>query len=171
MVKTLKNRRGYSLSEAMITVAIVGILVSVAAPLLRNFVNFWRMNTARQEIQRDVRASLDLINRFLRQAKRSQVQIDRADANQPPYSRITFMMEDTREVKFYQSANKLFISVTSGTVTSTRMITDRVGYIAFTYPRTNDNTIISVATTMQSPTYLGGKKALQLSIQKVRIMN
>ena len=25
--------------------------------------------------------------------------------------------------------------------------------------------------TMQSPTYRGGKKALQLSIQKVRVMN
>ena len=36
---------------------------------------------------------------------------------------------------------------------------------------TDDPSIVSVAVTMQAPTYLGGKKALQLSISKVRIMN
>lgn len=170
----IKSSRGYSLSEAMITVAIVGTLTAVSAPLLRNMINFWRQTTARIEIERDVRSSLDTINRFLRQARKSSVVISRA-GTQPPFSKISFTTAADQNVSFYQSANSLIMTYSSSTAASSAVTTStlslRVGYIAFTYPRTDDNTIISVATTMQSPTYLGGKKALQLSISKVRIMN
>ena len=50
-------------------------------------------------------------------------------------------------------------------------ITGNLRYIAFTYPRSDDPTIISVAVTMEKATYEGGTKALELSIEKVRIMN
>jgi hypothetical protein len=61
----------------------------------------------------------------------------------------------------------LALNGTSNTTT----LSKNIGYIAFTYPRTDDVSIISVAVTMQTPTYLGQKKTLQLSIQKVRVMN
>lgn len=167
------SRNGYTLSEAMITVAILGILAGVGAPLMRNMINFWRQTTARYEIERDVRVGLSNINRFMRQAKKSAVTIDRFDADQPPWSRVSFWTVSNDYVRFYQQGNKLFMVYTSTATgfTTTSKLSERVGYIAFTYPKTQDPSIISVATTMQAPTYLGGKKALQLSIQKVRIMN
>ena len=82
----MKSTRGYTLIEAMVTVAIVATLSAVAAPLLVNMTNFWRQTTARNEIERDVRVSLDTINRFARQAQSSTVVLDQV-AGQPPYSR------------------------------------------------------------------------------------
>ena len=60
---------------------------------------------------------------------------------------------------------------TLGGTISKSILSHNIGYIAFTYPRTDDTSLISVALTTQSRTYKGGLKALQLSIQKVRIMN
>ena len=163
------NKKGYTLTEAMMTVAILGILGGSAAPIMVRINNFWRQTTARNEIERDVRASLDQINRSLRQADRRTINIDQV-SGQPPFSRITFNVEDGSRIQFYQDGNKLVMVRSTNTVTTSEL-SRRVGFIAFTYPRTDDPSIVSVAMTMQAPTYLGGKKALQLSISKVRIMN
>lgn len=162
--------KGYTVAELMITVAIMGILAAVAAPLLVRMTNFWRQTSARGDIQRDVRNSLDMINRFLRQADSGTVQIDQK-TGQPPYSRLAMSTLDGKRITFWQDGYNLKMSVSSGTATTTSNLSSRVGYIAFSYPRTDDISIVSVAITMQAPTYLGGKKTLQLSIQKVRVMN
>lgn len=166
MAMNLKSTRGYSLAEVLVTVAILSILASVAAPLLIQMTNFWRQTTARYEIQRDARASLDRIDRFLRQAQGGTVVLDQV-SGQPPYSRATFTSIQGQAISFYQTGGTLYMKLGNNVST----LSQRLGYIAFTYPRTDDTSIISVALTMQSPTYRGGKKALQLSIQKVRIMN
>ena len=163
--------RGYTLSEMMVTVAIVGVLSAVATPLLVNMTNFWRQTLARNTIQRDVRASLDNINRFARQAIAGTVVIDQA-SGQPPFSRISFNVLTSSgtigsPVSFYQQNNKLYMSRDNQVL----LLSSNIAYLTFSYPRTDDVGIISVAVTAQAPTYLGGSKALQLSIQKVRIMN
>lgn len=162
----LRSECGYTLTEAMMTVAIVGILAGMAVPLMVNMTNFWRQTNARSVIARDVRSSVDLINRFVRQAQGSTVIIDSV-AGQPPYSRISFTSIQGQSISFYQTNNKLFMK--NGTSIST--LSSNIAYIAFTYPRTDDVSLISVALTVQAPTYLGNTKELQLSIQKVRIMN
>ncbi|OGS12692.1 MAG: hypothetical protein A2234_03040 [Elusimicrobia bacterium RIFOXYA2_FULL_58_8] len=162
----LKRKRGYTLVEVMMTVAIIGIVGGMAVPLLMNMTNFWRQTTARNAIQRDVRTSLDMINRFARQAKSSTVVID-AVSGQPPCSRLTYTSIQGETVVFYQTGNKLYMSLAG----KTTMLTENLAYVAFTFPRTDDITLLSVAITAQSATFRGGKKALQLSIQKVRIMN
>lgn len=163
-------RRGYTLVEMMITVAILGTVITLASPLMMQMTNFWRLTSARYTIQRDVRTSLDLINRLTRQAQSPTVVIDSA-AGQPPCSRLSFSYTNADgnvvPVSFYQSGNKLYMN-NNGNVA---LLASSLAYIAFTYPRTDDVTIISVAMTMQSATFRGGKKALQLSIQKVRVMN
>lgn len=159
-------KKGYTLIEMMIVVGIIGVVFSSAYPLMRQMTNFWRLTTARNNIQRDVRVSLDTINRFSRQAVASTVVLDQA-AGQPPYSRCTFTSVQGKTVSFYQSGNRLFMSMDG----KDTILSSNLAYIAFTYPRSDDISILSVAVTMQSPTYMGGKKALQLSIQKVRVMN
>jgi hypothetical protein len=44
-------------------------------------------------------------------------------------------------------------------------------YIAFTYARTDDPSILSVSITTEKETYESGTKALQMAIEKVRVMN
>lgn len=164
------TKRGFTLPEAMMTVALVAILASVAAPVMMQMTNFWKMTTARNEIERDVRISLETINRYLRQAKSASVTIDRYSSSNPPFSRIAFTPEKGGTVTFFQDGQNLKMILSSATVVTTTL-SKRLGYLSFTYPTTFDPSIISVAITMQSPTYLQRKKALQLSIQKVRIMN
>jgi len=156
--------------EMMMVVAILGVLISASAPLMYQTTNFWQLTSARYSIQRDVRTSLDMINRFTRQAQSATVIIDNI-SGQPPASRIRYQYTNTAgntvQMSFYQTGKKLYMS-NNGSVS---VLSSNLAYIAFTYPRTDDIGIISVAMTMQSPTYRGGKKALQLSIQKVRVMN
>ncbi|MBI5625085.1 MAG: prepilin-type N-terminal cleavage/methylation domain-containing protein [Elusimicrobia bacterium] len=167
--RTPRRPRGYSLTEVMMVVAILGILAAAAAPILIQMTNFWRVTTARNEIERDVRIAIETMNRWLRQAQKNTVIIDQV-ANQPPFSRITFNPEKGGTVQFYQENTKLMMKVSSAAVVTT-MLSNRLGYLSFTYPKTYEPDIISVAITMQAPTYLQRRKALQLSIQKVRIMN
>ncbi len=163
------SQRGHTLSEALITVAILGILAAVLAPIMVNITNFWRQTTARSDIQRDVRVSLETMNRYLRQGRANTVIIDQV-TGQPPFSRISFQTDKEQQLTFWQNGNLFMMEITSGT-TTTSQLSSRLGFLAFTYPRSDDDSIVSVAITMEAPTYLGGKKALQLSIAKVRIMN
>ncbi len=158
--------RGWTLTELLMTVAVVGILASVAAPILVQFQRFYRLTDAKTRIQRDVRQSLDQINRFLRQAYASTIVIDQA-GGQPPYSRITFTMVDGKSVQYFQEGTTLY-GVVSGVTTK---MSENLRYIAFTFPRSDDSTIISVSMTMERSTYNLQTKALQLSIEKVRVMN
>ena len=161
-----RGRRGYTLVEMMIVVAIIGVLALVGPTLLINMTNFWRQTGARASIERDARVSLDVINRMLRQAQASTIVIDQV-AGQPSWSRISFTLIDGRTMSFYQTNNVLYHQ--NGTTVTT--LCRDVGFIAFSFLRTDDTTLVSVALTTQAATYLGGSKALQLSIQKVRIMN
>jgi uncharacterized protein (TIGR02599 family) len=164
MVKK-KHQNGFTLVEMMMTVAILGIIAMVGPEIIVQTIRFYQLHEAKIEIQRDARACLDLIDRFLRQAQSATVVVDQA-TNQPPYSRVTFTTIQGQGMSFYQSGNTLYQVAQSTTV-----ISENVQYIAFTYPRTDDPTIISVALTMQKSTYQGGSKALELSIQKVRVMD
>ena len=165
-MKRPKTPRGYTITELMIVVAILGIVSSVGPMLLINLQNFYLMTTARSEIERDARQSLDTMNRFIRQAIAGTVVID-TPSGQGPYSRIRFNLVDGRSVDFHQSGASLVQLMGNNTNTLTKNLV----YIAFTFPRTDDPTIVSVSLTMGKSIQLGRRKVLELTIQDVRIMN
>lgn len=160
------SRRGYSLTEVLVVVAIVGIISSTGALMLIQLQNYYLMTTARNEIQRDARNSLDIMDRFLRQATSSSIVID-TPSNQGYFSRISFTTVDGRTMKFYQSGNKLIQVL--GTTQST--LSSNLAYIAFCFPETDYPKIVNVSLAMSKNIQQGKKKYLQLSIQDVRIMN
>jgi prepilin-type N-terminal cleavage/methylation domain-containing protein len=167
MVKKMlcRARAGFSLTEAMMVIAVLGIMFTLGPTILTQVLRFYYLHIAKIEIQRDARSSLDVINRFLRQAQADTVVVDQA-AGQPPYSRITFELIGGQSMQFYQQGQNLF-QVGQSTTT----ISKNLRFINFAYPRSDDPTIISVAMTMEKTTYQGGTKALELSVEKVRIMN
>ena len=157
--------------ELMIVVAILGVVVSVGSRLFIQTTRFVRLSSARSEIQRDARMALANMNREIRQAQASSVVVDQA-AGQPPQSRITFTRYkpdgSSQTVSYYQQGKKLYLQVGAQ---AGRAIAENLRYIAFTYPKTDDGTIISVSVTFEKATYEAQTKSLQMAVEKVRIMN
>lgn len=165
-MRGLLTRKGYTLTEMMMVVAIIGILATVVPTMMTQMQNFFLMTSARYEIQRDARTTLDTVNRYLRQAVASSVVMD-TPAGQGPYSRIRFRSIDGRNMQFRQNGKQLIQVIgTAESVVSSNLI-----YIAFTYPHTDDPSIISVSITMGKSIQLGRRKVLELTIQKIRVMN
>ncbi|MFH1725468.1 MAG: type II secretion system protein [Elusimicrobiota bacterium] len=156
---------GYTLTEMMAVIAIVGILAMVVPQLFIQVSRFFRQNQARAEIQRDARTVFALIGRNLRQARTTSIIVDQL-SGQPPYSRISFKKMDDRVMSFYQEGSQLY-QVTGGT----KSIAKNLRYLAFTHPRTDDDTLVSVTLTLERATYEGQTKALQLSVEKIRVRN
>lgn len=165
-MRKLRGRAGYTLTETMMVVAIIGILATVGPAMLMQMQNFFLMTSARYEIQRDARTTLDTVNRYMRQAVASTVIMD-TPVGQGPFSRIRFRHVDGRYMEFRQSGGNLIQVI--GTAES--IVSKNLVYIAFTYPHTDDTSIISVSITMGKSIQLGRRKVLELTIQKIRVMN
>jgi prepilin-type N-terminal cleavage/methylation domain-containing protein len=164
--KTRRTIRGFTLTELMIVVAVLGVVGTMGSSLIKNMIKFNRLNTARLDTQRGARDSLSQINRNLRQAKASTIVVSQ-EAGQPPYSALYFDSVDNRVMKYYQQDKKLYV-VSNG---STSTLADNLRTIAFAFPRTDDPGILSVSVTFEKETYEGSSKALQMAIEKVRVMN
>jgi hypothetical protein len=173
-VKSVKagNDPGYTLTEAMLVVTILSIVVGLGGTLMIQAQRYIRLNLARNEIQRESRATLSNINRELRQALASTVVVDQA-TGQPPQSRITFQRYkpdgSLETVSYYQQGRKLYLK--TGSASTGKPVGMPLRFLAFTYPQTDNDGIVSVSLTYESSTYEGGTKALQMAVEKVRIMN
>ncbi|MBU2574795.1 MAG: prepilin-type N-terminal cleavage/methylation domain-containing protein [Elusimicrobia bacterium] len=167
----MSSKAGYTLMELMIVVAIMGIVIISAPKMFTGAYRFISLATARAEIQKNSRGALANMNRDLRQAQASTIVVD-CLAGQPPHSRITFTKYTatgaTQSVSYYQKGKQLFMSQSGA---AGKLAFDNLRYIAFAYPQTDDTNILSISVTFEKATYEGGTKALQLAVEKVRIMN
>lgn len=164
---------GTSLAELMVAVTITSMIVLSVSTFFARGVDFFRVTEAKISIQRDARQCLGMMNKYLRQARAGTVVIDRLDSSQPPYSRIFFSTIKGETICYYQDITNLYQSVTRGTQSHTNLLSANLQNICFTYPKTNDQTImhISICFVKIPHPYIKGAKALQLSVEKVRIMN
>jgi len=160
------KKKGYTLVEAMITVAIIGVIGGIGYQVFNRFYQFYRLNSARTEIQREIRVILDNMNRKMRQAVANTANIYQ-DSGQPPYSRITFNTIDGSTITYKQVGRTLYEVVGERQTT----LSKNLQYIAFTYPETDINTVMSISLTLEKQTYSMRDTALQMAITKVRLMN
>jgi prepilin-type N-terminal cleavage/methylation domain-containing protein len=162
-----KKRAGFTLVELMMVVIILGIISSVGAGIMLQVNRYFLLTRVRIDLQKQARSSLYLMTREIRQAKAATIVIDRAATNQPFYSRITFTTIDGRQFRFQQVGSKLQQVVGNGTTT----LSTNLCYLAFTFPRSDDMTILSVAMTLQEATFQGQEKALHMASENVQVMN
>jgi len=166
------KRRGVTLMEMMITVGIVSVVFSIAAPILTQANRQFILNRTRVELQQEARAIMYIVTRNLRQAQGSSITISRAGLLQPFYSKITFTKQTATAgvsptLVFQQEGTYLYQVIGTGK----RPISKNLKYLAFTFPRSDDMGIISVSLTLEKQIFEGRSKALHMASEKVRIMN
>ena len=166
MVKFPRARAGYSLTEMLMVVAIIGILACVGSRVMLQVNRYFILTNRRADLQSEARAAMYVINRNLRQDSIGSITIDRA-ASQPFYSRLTFTKITGNTMIFSQSGTNLVQTVG----TKTRTLSKNVKYLAFTFPRSDDLSVISVSITLEKSIYQGRVKALHMASEKVRVMN
>ncbi len=164
-----KSQSGYTLIEVMITAAIIGIIFSIVPQFFFFATKFQRLNNARLIVQRDARSTMALLNKNIRQAVSSSVVIDNAPS-QPPYSRITFNKVEgagTESVRYFQEGKNLKETRNGRDI----VVAENLAYLAFIFPRSDDMQLVSVSLTLSEETYQGEAKALQMSVEKIEVMN
>lgn len=149
--------------------AILGGMMLVLGEVLQQTNRFYILNRARHELQAEARGIMETVNRNLRQAKTSSIKIDRATSSQPYYSRVSFTDVNNTNYVIYQDNKKL--KLTAGTVTD-RVLSNNIRYLAFSFPKSDDLAIISVAMTLEKTISLQKRQyALHMASEKIRVMN
>ncbi|MBN1621002.1 MAG: prepilin-type N-terminal cleavage/methylation domain-containing protein [Endomicrobiales bacterium] len=168
-----KNQKGITLIELMLSIAIMGILVSFISIFMVNGLNFYYQSVAKGETQRDARACINILTRLLRQAQSSSITISRYNEGQPPCSMIQFSLNNGDAYKFYQLNNEYYVAKQFSGESSwqTSRLSTNLRRMSYIYPHIDDEDIISVSLSLQKMSYKGDEKILQLATEKVRIMN
>jgi hypothetical protein len=151
----------------MVAVGIISIVFALAPRAMTDVFKFFRLALVRAEIQRDARGAVDLVNRRLRQAEATTVVVD-SDTGQPPYSRVQFRTIAGSTVTFWQSGTQLMMREQPK---AARLLAPNLRHVAFIYKETDNDKIMSVSVTLEKDVYAGKSKALQMAVEKVRIMN
>jgi len=170
---TSRRRRGVTLMELLIVVGIVSSLFAVGAPILLQANRQFIMVRSKVQLQQEARGIMYIITRALRQAQSNSIVITRVDGNQPFYSQIKFTTEQSsstavsNSMTFQQEGTTLYQVIKN----HKRILTTNLNYLAFTFPRSDDMTIISVSLTLQMGIYEGRTKQLHMASEKVRVMD
>lgn len=167
----MTNKGGFTLVEAVMTAGAAGIVALIAASMMLQVTRFDRQVSARAGVQRDSRISLEVIERELSQARGRSILIDRYDADQPPYSRVTFGTLDGRTISYYQRGSRLYRRLLVNGAPSTAVVATGLRRVVFSYPMSDAAALVSIGLTFERKTYQGRDKSLQLSLAKVRVQN
>jgi len=150
----------------LFTVAVIGIVAMAAPQVITQMTKVFILGRTKLQLQGEARAAMYLVTRELRQAESNTIIIDQA-ANQPYYSRIRFAKIQGTNVTINQSGNTLQLTI--GNDVST--LSKNLAFLSFTFPQSDDMTIVSVALTLQQAIYNGSYKALHMASERVRVMN
>ncbi|MEM4368546.1 MAG: type II secretion system protein [Candidatus Anstonellales archaeon] len=165
---------GVTIVELLIVVVMMSIITLGISTFFHQGLNFVRLIQAKIEVQRDARTILSMITRKLREAKSSTVVISRLDASNPPYSKISFTTIEDEEITYYQDGTRLMFQLKKGSTSFTpKKLTENLRYVHFVYQRTDNSKILHISVCLEKIPYpyVAGAKALQVSIEQVRIMN
>ena len=161
------KRKAVTLIELMGVVAIFGIIVAVGVPLMRTVNENIMISKTRLILQQDARNIMGILNRFLREAKASSIVISRYNNLQPFYSYLKFTTIDSKTYEFYQDGKKLILK--QGPMT--RVLSEDIRYLAFTFPDSSNMYIVSVSITFERDLFAGRRKAIHVASERIRIMN
>ncbi len=81
--------------EAMMTIAILGIVVAGIGQILKNGLYQWRVGSARMALHTEARTAMDALTKFVHNAQGASISISRLNSSQPAYSYISAKLAET----------------------------------------------------------------------------
>lgn len=81
--------------EAMMTIAILGVVVAGVGQLLKNGLYQWRVGSARMALHAEARMTMDALTKFVHNAQGASISISRYNTSQPAYSYISGKLTET----------------------------------------------------------------------------
>jgi prepilin-type N-terminal cleavage/methylation domain-containing protein len=137
------DQAGFTLVEMMITALVSGLLMVVVARLFLGTYKGWLFNYSALIAQQKARIYRDAVNKNLRQASASTIQISRQDNNQPVRSKLTFTDAAGKNWAFFQYNNEACMESWPSTGAFSlsqrnRVIPAKVERLVFYYPDIKD---------------------------------
>jgi prepilin-type N-terminal cleavage/methylation domain-containing protein len=97
-MRNLASKKGFTLIEIMLTLAIIGILAGVATKMFRNGTDMWNAGMAQIQVQSEARLSMMSITKFIHLCQGGTIKISRFDVNQPVDSALRAKLAETAYV-------------------------------------------------------------------------
>lgn len=166
IIKIQKCHKGFSLIELIISLAIIGLVGLLVSQFFLTGIKLYSITSANIETQRDARVILDVIIKYLRQATSESIELTNKAA-QPPYSYISFTTIAGKSFQFYQVGNKLYLACDG----STRVLSQNLYSLTFAFSQFTDLSNVYISLSTKKKTYSGQSSVIQLTEEKVRIMN
>jgi len=155
--------------ELIMVVAIIGVLAVIGPQIFTQTTKFFILGKTKFALQHEARAAMYLMTREIRQAQSNTIIIDEV-SGQPYYSRIRFTKQTSgtgTSVTIEQNGTSLILIEGN---TKTILNTD-LTYLAFSFPESDDMTMLSVSMTLQEEIYGGALKALHMASEQVQVMD
>lgn len=151
--KKCADRRGVTLTEVIVTSLILGLLSLLVAPIITNLTRYFSSSSARIAMNQESRAAIQIISKFLRQARIDSVQVTNGPAGALPFSGISFQTVQNQNHEFYQDGKELVMIPPGG---GKRILSRNLDVLAFTFPDfINDPRTISISVCLRAPTFEG----------------
>jgi prepilin-type N-terminal cleavage/methylation domain-containing protein len=152
----IRKKKGFTLVELMISVAIIGIVSAGVMTLMKDGITMWRYGTARMALTAEARTSMVALKKMIQQAQGATIKISRFNSNSPANSYLSAVV-----------AESVFITTTQqrcGCGTTSDVVT--VGgtgapvefyqynnFIRTVYPQVRPGTDLTDNTAVQANTY------------------
>jgi len=162
-----RGEQGVTLIEMMMAVAVVGVVGAGSAVAFGLGTKLWVLNKTKVALQLEARTTMQLIHAQLQQAQASTIKVSRQNSSQPPYSKIAFTKVDGTAIQYYQVGDSLYQNVGG----KERKLAENLRLLHFSFPRTDDMTIIGISLCLEKTVYEGGTKSLYLTVDKARVLN
>jgi len=169
-----KQESGVTLIELAIVIAIIGVIFGIGPLFMKQMSRYFIISRVNMDLLRQTRATIGLMTRNIKQAKRDSIVIDRLDGSQPYYSYIRFARLDGTLIKYYQSGHYLIMEVTPpppSVLTIRRTLIDCLRFIVFAPTRSDDLNLITVRISTVKNIYEGQAKNLNMASAKINVMN
>jgi prepilin-type N-terminal cleavage/methylation domain-containing protein len=115
----LKNKKGFTLMEMMINVAIIGIIGVGLVRLFADGMYMWNMGSARVAMASEARMTMVMLKKLIEECQGSSISIARYDAHQPANSYLEAVVQEAVYVTTTQANCGCGTQSTSTTVGGT----------------------------------------------------